>query len=1769
MKIRFFTTSRGRGTRLSQITAILLVPTLLISSPPFLAEAQTLSLQHSGQQTPDVPPVLTPKNVKINKKIPAHSAISKRVAFSSAPPDQEILSKSPFEEPLIPIGGDATATENRELADILVTFSQRKGRDDYKPLEDFLLAHPQSAWQTSILLNLGLLDLHVGRYSKALDAWQRAWTLAKDLPTPTAAGKAIIDRTLAELIVMNARIGEMDKMNALIKIADTRDLQGSSREKVEGAKQALVLMKNHPEGSFRCGPLAVEKLRNMMDHNDRSKWKLVTDTSTQKGTSLLQLKKLSTKLSMDMIVAQRAPGSSIVVPSVVHWKVGHFAAATEYANGLVHLTDPTFGNDVWISPKALDDEASGYFLVKRQNLPAGWTEVDNQEAAKIWGKGTVAAGDPACNGDNDCKTCKARQGLELEDGGSSSPGAPQSSSSIPSRGNPTSVLQTLGMAQASIHAMLASLSVEDTPLGYQPPIGPEVAFHIVYSQRESFQPSVFTYSNLGPLFTMNWLSYITDDSSNPGGNVTQYLSDGGTMTYSGYNSTTHTYGSHPQTGATLKITSPSSYELDLADGSKQIFSAANTATPRKVFMTQTIDPQGNGLTFTYDGNFRLIAVTDAIGQVTTLSYEMPFDQYKITKVTDPFGRTAILAYNTDGTLKSSTDMIGLVSQFNYQNGAMQSMVTPYGTTTFSLGQDSSKRWVQITDPAGGNERIETWLDATSKITIPSSQDTPAGETNFDLQYRNTFYWNKKAMIVGPGDYTKAEIIHWLQETQSLLAMSSQIECYKEPLENWVYSYYPGQFYTFATGTSGQPTRSVRVINDGTTQRTQEYDATYNSLNKITQSSNPGLTTSAAPRVTNYNYDPSNNVDLTSVTQQNSTGLDTIYSATYNSQHEPLTVAGADGETITYHYNSNGKINYVVNAKSERRDYGYNGSNFLTSITDHATGIGLAFTPDSFGRVRTATDTNGYTRTYDYDNLNRVTKITYPDSTFDQYVYTNLNVTLHKDRQNRWTRYFYDANAALVGWLDPQGRTTTYYRCACGELTGISDPFGHKTTWNRDLEGRLLTKILPDNTQLSYSYVPSTSWLKTVTDAKGQTKTYSYYLDGSVNQIVFSGSTVPTISFGYDAYYPRVTSMADVTGTTQYTYYPAGVVGGGAVKTEQSPIPNSQITYTYDELKRVTTTSINGSDCTLTYDSLDRVATEKDAALNSTAFSYFYVGNTNRLQSVTYPNGQSSSFSYQPGPNQDFRLTDITNFKTGTTILSKFDYAYNLDGALSSWQQQVDANTPILWNYKYDKADQLLSAVKTDTSTNNVLAQYAYGYDLAGNRTSEQIGLTVNQTSYNNLNQITAINGGGPLLFTGTLTEPATVTVGGNPATVDSSNNFSGSVNVSSGTTTVAVVATDYSGNAATNHYQVTVPTNSTISPLYDLNGSLTDNGAGQTYEWDARNQLTAINYSGGAVIGGITRTEFTYDGRGRRVKIVEKTGASVTSTKQFVWVKNRIAEERDVTGAVTKRFYGMGEQIAGTSYYLTRDHLGSVRELTDGSGNVQARYDYDPYGRVSPVGTITVPSDFQFCGYYEHANSKLNLTKYRIYDPNTGRWISRDPLAESAGMNLYKYVGNDPINAIDENGEYALLLVGAGLILAWGAYEYWEHVEEAQENFKPMGDYYQHLNNAMKTMTSDPNNTFDEIDKAQKTIPAAQAGIEKEAKSCGMQAVQDLLPEPSESPIINTLVDMLDEAEKKILSLFDPPTPPDSDNDKPHVRATPDMHLRPPDTSPPSNPKPD
>jgi RHS repeat-associated protein len=1132
-----------------------------------------------------------------------------------------------------------------------------------------------------------------------------------------------------------------------------------------------------------------------------------------------------------------------------------------------------------------------------------------------------------------------------------------------------------GMARYSVHSMLVSLNIQDTPLRYSPAFGPSVDFTVTYNELETQQPPAFTYSNLGPKWTFDWFSYVADDPNVQLPLTGLYRSGGGAEIFT-YDAATQSFAPDAQSHAILTRTGVASYERRLPDGSKEVFALSDGAAsyPRRIFMTQIVDPAGNALNIGYDASFRVTTITDALSQVTSISYELPSDPLKITKVTDPFGRFATFEYS-NGQLTKITDEIGIQSQFTYTSGtdSIDSLTTPYGTTTFVTGENGTNRWIEATDPLGGKERVEYRDQAPGIAASDPTSPNASGVTNAGLDMANTFYWDKKAMLVAPGDYTKAKITHWLYNADG--SVSGIVSSEKQPLENRVWCTYVDQPDYLHAGPSANPSQVARVLGDGSIQLSQFE---YNGLGKATKTTDP------VGRITSYLYD-ANDVDLLEIRQTRGTNNELLRKFTYNTIHEPLTDTDAAGQATTYTYNLQGQVLTRRNAKNETTTYAYGGTvpvGCLASITSppfNSVSAVTTFAYDNLNRVRTVTDSDGYTVTTDYDNLDRKTKLTYPDTTFEQFQYADnvtgamtLDLTASRDRRALWTYRHYNANEQMDSITDPANRTTRYGYCTCGALTSITDPKNQTTLFNRDIQSRVYQKVFQDGTTLDYLYdgqtapntAGATSRLQSSTDAKSQRTNYTYFADDNKRQVTYTNLTgqplnppTPSVSYTYDPNYNRVRTMVDGTGTTTYTYNPIAVppaLGAGMPGSIDAPLANDTITFAYDQLGRVTNRSINGTanSETWTFDSLGRVSTNVNKL---GTFTNSYVGVTGRLSKTTHPGNASVNYAYFPN-TQDKRLQQIKNLNSANALISQFDYTYDAEGEILTWTQNYSGlKAPQRFDLGYDNADQLTNAPLRNASTNALIKQYSYGYDLAANRTSETVATATTTSVPNSVNEIITQTGG-----------------------------------------TARTLA-------------------------YDLNGSLTNGGKTSasatntnkvyTCEWDAANRLVAINYT-----GTTDRSEFSYDGVNRLATVVEKSGKKIKSTRKIVWSGNEMCEFRDATDTVTGRIYANGEIIGTTGYIFMRDHLGSVRELikTDGK-TVGTRLDYDPYGRQTTV-TGNVAADFGFTGLYHHAASGLNFATYRAYDPDLGRWLSRDPIAENGGENLYAYARNSPSNATDTSG---------------------------------------------------------------------------------------------------------------------------------------------------------
>jgi RHS repeat-associated protein len=127
-----------------------------------------------------------------------------------------------------------------------------------------------------------------------------------------------------------------------------------------------------------------------------------------------------------------------------------------------------------------------------------------------------------------------------------------------------------------------------------------------------------------------------------------------------------------------------------------------------------------------------------------------------------------------------------------------------------------------------------------------------------------------------------------------------------------------------------------------------------------------------------------------------------------------------------------------------------------------------------------------------------------------------------------------------------------------------------------------------------------------------------------------------------------------------------------------------------------------------------------------------------------------------------------------------------------------------------------------------------------------------------------------------------------------------------------------------------------------------------------------------------------------------------------------------------RQYFEHGFMAFGGKYYYIKDHLGTVWGLYGQNGAPHGRWRFTLYGERgnNEVTNLPMNSDMGFTGHYQHVPSGLVLAPYRAYDPETARWLSRDPIGEAGGINLYGYVLNNPVNLWDPWGLWQVTIGG-------------------------------------------------------------------------------------------------------------------------------------------------
>jgi len=722
---------------------------------------------------------------------------------------------------------------------------------------------------------------------------------------------------------------------------------------------------------------------------------------------------------------------------------------------------------------------------------------------------------------------------------------------------------------------------------------------------------------------------------------------------------------------------------------------------------------------------------------------------------------------------------------------------------------------------------------------------------------------------------------------------------------------------------------------------------------------------------------------------------------------------------------------------------------------------------STGQPRTATDLSGAISTYSFaDTLDRLTKIVYPNGGSTVFGYPDATTVTTKQDQTT-------ANDGLLN------ATTTYDGLGRLVESDMYEDSSHyiatKQTYNA--QGLVETMTNPRRpvdtlnvTTYSYDSLGRNTQVKTPDTAAAKV---SY----AGNQTTSEDQAHKKRTMTMDAL-GRMTTVVEDPGTlnlaTGYTYDPLGnlkLVTQGTTCPDTPAAPPQAPTagcryYTYDSLSRLTkSVQPESGSAAYTYDPVGNLQQRTDARGIVTTYSYDAL---NRISQQTYTGGTPTvNYTYDApgGPTARGMLTIVANGSSVTNYLNydvmgkvlssnqgiggqtyPFSYAYNLAGALTS--ETYPSGRVLTMTYdNANRASQLSGAVGGNTTTyvsnfiyaaQGAATQYKYGNDLwrqatynnrlqpdtvadqvSNNPSNQLLKLTWDWGGASNNGSVMGLNANhGVLSFNQTFGYDALNRL----HTASDTGGWSRTFNYDryGNLWTDPAYTGPTPGGATANLYN---SANQVNGGSYDAAGNQILLG-GSAVAYDAENRQKSVTDPPNVMPGTET---YLYDGLGQRV---EKSGP--TGTIIYVY---------DALGQLAAEYSTASVTAPCATCYLSADHLGSTRLVTDVLAHVIGRHDFFPFGEEIGANSAGRGSAWgpgndniyqRFTGQERDQETGLDFFQARYYASGPGRFLSPDSGNEGAdpsnpqSWNAYGYVDNDPLNSIDPSGSCAVVVAGAG-----------------------------------------------------------------------------------------------------------------------------------------------
>jgi RHS repeat-associated protein len=605
---------------------------------------------------------------------------------------------------------------------------------------------------------------------------------------------------------------------------------------------------------------------------------------------------------------------------------------------------------------------------------------------------------------------------------------------------------------------------------------------------------------------------------------------------------------------------------------------------------------------------------------------------------------------------------------------------------------------------------------------------------------------------------------------------------------------------------------------------------------------------------------------------------------------------------------------------------------------------------------------------------------------------NGDPSLEEDKGAKTAWHFHEATGSLLKKEYADGHGPTYAYTEAGQLK--------ERQWARTVgqAPRLPTDDAPAKAAAplttAYTYDPATLLLTKSTATDGTTVTYEYNPEG------------------------QLAKVTDATGSREFTYDIRGQILKESVTlitgADTAPI-NYEIRRSYTSLGQPSSVHLVSTDGETV--SLDHKvdyswnAHNQLASVKSLAGEFVYgyaTKNPALLTKMTGPVHEVET-TYEPHRNLITGMTNriLTPSHEATKGRVVSSYAYGNDvlgrretishgGEAFAMLKLGEANVEVAYN---DRSEVVGASYRSGSETRQ---KFEYDYDWIGNRT-------------------TARSAGGP-----------SAVVGGKT------------------TETNALRIATRSNPAIPPFVPIRVHWSNRGLPM-TLDGNLLED-ARNTYTWDAENRLVRVESKDGSF-----RLDYVYDHQNRRTvrtetKQTETKNEERRTTYYLYDAWNVLAEidavpaegqlepsprdrrsqtlnfkpatllswGRDLSGSL-QGAGGVGGLLAiskgETHRHPVYDANGNIEQLIDGGASVVAAYIYDPFGNVTKMaGAEAGQNQWRFSAKPVEAGTGWLYYGFRYYQPETGRWASRDPIEERGGVNLYGFISNDPANKSDYLG---------------------------------------------------------------------------------------------------------------------------------------------------------